>query len=62
MALVSLSEVAEMLGMTSSGAHRLIAREPTFPAPVALLTGRFRAWDRGAVEQWVNEHRGTGSK
>jgi len=41
--------------MTRSGADKLVKREATFPAPVTVLTGRTRVWDRDAVENWARK-------
>ena len=53
--LVSLTDIAKLLGMTRGGADKLVKREATFPPPVAVLSGRTRAWDRDAVENWARE-------
>jgi predicted DNA-binding transcriptional regulator AlpA len=55
MDLVTVTDIAELLGMTRAGAHKLVARERTFPAPVAVLTGRTRVWKREDVERWARE-------
>jgi predicted DNA-binding transcriptional regulator AlpA len=55
MELMSLTDIAELLGMTRAGADKLVKRESGFPAPVVVLTGRTRAWDRKAVEKWARE-------
>jgi predicted DNA-binding transcriptional regulator AlpA len=55
MELWSITDVATLLGMTRAGAHKLVRREATFPAPVAVLTGRTRVWHREDVERWARE-------
>jgi predicted DNA-binding transcriptional regulator AlpA len=55
MDLVSLTDIAELLGMTRAGADKLVKRETDFPAPAVVLSGRTRAWDREAVERWARE-------
>lgn len=50
-----MTDIAELLDMTRAGAHKLIKRESTFPAPVAVLTGRTRVWEREDVERWARE-------
>lgn len=55
MDLVSLTDIAELLGMTRAGADKLVKRESTFPPPVAVLTGRTRVWKREDVERWIRE-------
>jgi hypothetical protein len=44
-----------MLRMSRSGADKLVKREANFPAPVTVLTGRTRVWDRDAVENWARK-------
>jgi predicted DNA-binding transcriptional regulator AlpA len=55
MELLSLTDIAELLEMTRQGADKLVKRESTFPAPVAVLTGRTRVWKRDDVERWARE-------
>jgi predicted DNA-binding transcriptional regulator AlpA len=55
MDLITVTDIAELLDMTRAGAHKLIKRESTFPAPVAVLTGRTRVWEREDVERWARE-------
>ena len=52
MELLSLSDIAKLFGMSRAGADKLVKREATFPAPVAVLTGRTRVWHREDVERW----------
>lgn len=53
--LIGLTEIAELFGMTRSGADKLVKRETSFPAPVAVLAGRTRVWEREDVERWARE-------
>jgi predicted DNA-binding transcriptional regulator AlpA len=53
--LIGLTQIAELLGMSRAGAHKLIGRETTFPAPVSVLANRTRVWDRADVERWARE-------
>jgi predicted DNA-binding transcriptional regulator AlpA len=55
MELMSLTDIAELLGMSRQGADQLVKREVTFPAPAVVLTGRTRAWEREAVGRWARE-------
>jgi predicted DNA-binding transcriptional regulator AlpA len=55
MDLVGLTQIAELLGMTRAGVHKLIGRESTFPEPVSVLANRTRVWEREAVEKWARE-------
>jgi predicted DNA-binding transcriptional regulator AlpA len=52
---MSLTDIAELLGMTRAGTDKLVKREATFPPPVAVLTGRTRVWKREDVERWARE-------
>ena len=53
---MSLTDIARLFDMTRAGADKLVKRESTFPAPVVLLTGRTRGWEREAVERWAREN------
>jgi predicted DNA-binding transcriptional regulator AlpA len=53
--LVSLTDISKLLGMTRGGADKLVKREATFPAAVAVLTGHIRVWKREDVEAWMRE-------
>lgn len=52
--LIDVNGVAELLGMTRAGTYKLIAREPTFPAPTAVLTAG-RVWETEAVVTWARQ-------
>jgi len=54
MELLSLTDIAELLGMSRQGADKLVKREATFPAP-AVLSGGTRVWKRGDVEAWARD-------
>nr|WP_255354753.1 helix-turn-helix domain-containing protein [Frankia sp. R43] len=49
-----MSAVAEMLGVSRQRADEL-TRRAGFPEP--LTSGRMRAWDRDAVERWLDDQR-----
>lgn len=49
--LVTVKEIAELLGVSRRTAHRLVNRED-FPAPVDTLPNG-RVWRRTAVERWA---------
>lgn len=53
--LVGVTEVARMLGVSQQRASQIIDAYDDFPRPAALI-GTRRAWDRGAVEQWIAQH------
>jgi predicted DNA-binding transcriptional regulator AlpA len=53
--LIGLTEIADMLGMTRSGADKLVKRTLSFPEPVGVLAGRTRVWNRADVERWARE-------
>jgi predicted DNA-binding transcriptional regulator AlpA len=53
--LVSIVEVAEMLGVSRQRVHQLLRAYPDFPAPEAeLAVGRI--WLRSAIEDWNQAH------
>lgn len=51
MDLVGAAEIADMLGVTRQQVHRL-AKQPTFPKPVAVLQ-LGRVWRRRDIERWI---------
>ena len=53
--LVSVPEVAEMLGVSRQRVHQLIQSSGDFPKPEAeLAVGRI--WRRADIERWIAEH------
>jgi predicted DNA-binding transcriptional regulator AlpA len=53
--LVSVPEIAELLGVSQQRAHQIINAYVDFPAPEAdLAIGR--VWSREAVESWAQSH------
>ena len=54
MDLIGVTQIAELLGMTRAGAHKLVGREESFPAPVSTVGDR-RLWNRADVERWARE-------
>lgn len=52
---ITLGDIAEILDMTRQGADKLVKREATFPAPVGIVVGRTRIWEREDVERWARE-------
>lgn len=53
--LVSVPEVAEMLGVSRQRVHQIIRAYPDFPAPEAeLAVGRI--WKRRLVAEWIAQH------
>lgn len=53
--LVGASEIAKLLGVTRQRVNQL-AKEPSFPAPVAQL-GLGAVWRTEDVLRWIDEHR-----
>jgi predicted DNA-binding transcriptional regulator AlpA len=49
---MNLTEIAELLGLARGEGDKLVRREATFPAPVAVLANRTRVWERSKVEAW----------
>lgn len=54
-ALVGLTEVGAMLGVSRERAHQLVDSYQDFPPPVAVV-GTRRGWDPVQVEQWFSAH------
>jgi predicted DNA-binding transcriptional regulator AlpA len=53
--LVSIPEIAKMLGVSRQRVHQLIQQYDDFPNPVAeLAIGR--VWDRATVTDWNKTH------
>jgi predicted DNA-binding transcriptional regulator AlpA len=53
--LVSIPEIAEILGVSQQRVHQLIASYEDFPAPEAdLAVGR--VWSRTPIDRWVHSH------
>lgn len=50
--LIGVTQVAELLGMTRAGAHKLVGRETSFPSPVSVVGNR-KLWRREDVEAWI---------
>ena len=47
---MNLTEIAELLGLAHGEGDKLVRREATFPAPVAVLANRTRVWERSKVK------------
>lgn len=54
-AVVGVSEIAELLGVTSQRAGQITRDHSDFPEPVATLAAG-RVWDREAVQAWIEQH------
>ena len=53
--LVSVPEVAEILGVSRQRVHQLIHAYDDFPEPEAeLAVGRI--WQRAAIDKWARAH------
>jgi predicted DNA-binding transcriptional regulator YafY len=53
--LVGLQEIADMFGVSTRTARRYTERD-SFPAPLDVLAGGRRIYDRATVDQWGREH------
>ena len=53
--VVSLGEVAVLLGVSRQRARQIVDSYGDFPAPVVRLAGR-DGWDEEAVVAWIAEH------
>jgi hypothetical protein len=54
-AVVGLSEVASILGVSRQRAAQLAVEHDDFPEPIGQLAAG-RVWDRNAVEAWHDAH------
>lgn len=53
--VVSVTEIAAMLGVSHQRASQIIDAYDDFPEP-AVVMGSRRGWDRTAVERWIRKH------
>jgi predicted DNA-binding transcriptional regulator AlpA len=53
--VVSLTQIADLLGVTRQRAAQIVEDYADFPEPVVVLAGR-RGWDEEAVEAWIATH------
>ncbi|HZU74065.1 MAG TPA: hypothetical protein VE990_14965 [Acidimicrobiales bacterium] len=54
-ALVSLTEIGRMLGVSRQRAAQLAAEYDDFPQPAAMVGSR-RIWSEAAVTEWAKRH------
>ncbi|WP_322747242.1 MULTISPECIES: DNA-binding protein [unclassified Frankia] len=54
--LITISDVAVLLGGVSRKRADQISRRETFPAPIGT-TRSGRVWDEDQVREWIREHR-----
>jgi hypothetical protein len=54
--LVTVADIAGIIGRTRTRAFA-VARDPTFPAPLATIGTNLRVWRRSDVVAWAAEHR-----
>lgn len=50
--LMSATEIAKRLKVSRQYVDKLAKTDPTFPKPVAILSG-IRVWETAAVEKWA---------
>lgn len=51
---MSAREIAELLGVSRQRVDKIAKTDPTFPPPVAILSG-IRVWETEDVERWARE-------
>lgn len=56
---VSLSQLAEMLGVSRQRADQIVRDKPDFPATAAETAGG-RIWKRAQVAKWIEKNRPDG--
>ncbi|MGD0984462.1 MAG: DNA-binding protein [Acidimicrobiales bacterium] len=49
---MTAGQVAQLLGVSRQRVHQLTEEDPTFPAPVAVLSIG-RVWERADIEKWA---------
>jgi len=54
--LMGAAEVARRLGVSPGRVHQIVAADPTFPKPRAVLS-MGKVWRTADVERWVAERR-----
>lgn len=54
-ALIGLTQVAAMLGVSRERASQIVGSYADFPVPAAVV-GTRRGWEAGQVERWISEH------
>lgn len=52
--LISVTEIAKLLGVTRQHVDRLVRTDVNFPSPVAVLSG-MRVFDRAAIDRWARQ-------
>jgi predicted DNA-binding transcriptional regulator AlpA len=50
--LMGAAEIADRLGVTAARIHQIVAEDPTFPAPTAVLRAG-KVWKTTDVERWI---------
>ncbi len=50
--LMSATEIGELLGVSRQRVDQIAKADPTFPEPVAVLSG-VRVWETEAVTEWA---------
>lgn len=53
--VVGVSEIAELLGVTSQRVGQITRDYADFPPPIATLAAG-RVWDLRAVKAWISKH------
>ena len=52
--LMSAAEIGTLLGISRQRVDQIAKADPTFPEPVAVLSG-IRVWETNAVTKWARE-------
>lgn len=55
--LVDSRQIAQMLSLNHTYVRDRLVKAPTFPRPALSLSQKVRRWERGAVEQWLEQQR-----
>jgi len=51
--LMTIEDIAKLLGMQYRQVRDRVAKRPDFPRPAFNLSQKMRRWDRNSIHQWV---------
>lgn len=54
--LLSIDDIAKMLGVEYRHVRDRLSKRPDFPRPALNLSQKTRRWDRAKVQEWVEAH------
>jgi predicted DNA-binding transcriptional regulator AlpA len=54
--LMTLDDIAELVGLPRPYVRDTLVKQPEFPPPAIRLSQRIRKWQRAAVCSWLDRH------